>query len=127
VVSPPRNRWSRSPVEGVPGASEPGDKFGKTVASADFDRDGYADLAVGQPREAVRGFEVAGAVTVVYGSGRGLDTVRSTGITAPSGPGDAAYFGEALVAGDSNADGYPDLAVGAPSYALPDTVRPLGQ
>ena len=29
---------------GVPGGSETGDKFGRTVASADFDRDGYADL-----------------------------------------------------------------------------------
>jgi hypothetical protein len=111
---------------GVPGASETGDKFGKTLASADFDRDGYADLAVGQPRETIPGFGAAGAVTVVYGSARGLDTLRSTGITDPSGPGEAAFFGEALTTGDFNADGYPDLAVGAPSYSLPETLRPLG-
>ena len=38
---------------GVPGASETGDAFGSVVASADFDRDGFADLAVGQPEEGV--------------------------------------------------------------------------
>jgi hypothetical protein len=59
----------------VPGASEVGDKFGRTVASADFDRDGYADLAVGQPRETVGGVFAAGAVTVIYGSARGLHTL----------------------------------------------------
>src|SRR4051794_36889307 len=35
----------------VAGASEEGDHFGTAVASADFDRDGYADLAVGIPGE----------------------------------------------------------------------------
>jgi hypothetical protein len=110
---------------GVPGASEPGDKFGKTVVSADFDRDGYADLAVGQPRETVRGIFAAGAVTVVHGSATGLDTLRSMSITAPSGPEDSAYFGEALAAGDFNADGYPDLVVGAPSF-IRWPVTPIG-
>ena len=99
---------------GVPGASETGDKFGTSVASADFDRDGYADLAVGQPGEQVDDLERAGAVTVIHGSHRGLDTARSTGFAAPSGAVRDEHFGEALVAGDFNADGYPDLAVGAP-------------
>jgi FG-GAP repeat len=101
---------------GVPGASERGDRFGSSVTSADFDRDGYADLAVGQPGERIGTLDKAGAVTVVYGSSRGLDTTRSSGITAPSGPQESEYFGEAVVAGDFNADGYPDLAVGAPWY-----------
>jgi hypothetical protein len=100
---------------GVPGASEPVDEFGKSVASADFDRDGYADLAVGQPGERVGTLDLAGAVTVVYGSPRGLDTMRSVATTAPSGPEERAYFGQALAAGDFNADGYPDLAIGTPS------------
>src|SRR5215210_44211 len=101
---------------GVPGASQRGDKFGQSVASADFNRDGYADLAVGQPGESVGTREQAGAVTVVYGSSRGLDTTRSRGITALSSLREREYFGEALVAGDFNADGYPDLAVGAPAH-----------
>ena len=98
---------------GLPGASETGDEFGAAVTSADFDRDGFADLAIGQPGEG-GGLEGVGAVTVVYGSSRGLDTTRSAGFGAPSGPSAFASFGTALVAGDFNRDGFPDLAVGAP-------------
>ncbi|WP_458244647.1 integrin alpha [Streptomyces sp. MAI_2237] len=35
---------------GIPGSPEDDDQFGGTVASADLDRDGYADLIVGAPR-----------------------------------------------------------------------------
>ena len=45
---------------GVPGASEGKDRFGDAVASADFDRDGYADLAVGQPYEETATVEAEG-------------------------------------------------------------------
>jgi hypothetical protein len=102
---------------GVPGASETGDQFGAALTSADFDRDGFADLAIGQPgenRESGVPLERIGAVTVVYGSSRGLDTTRSAGFSAPSGPSADASFGTALVAGDFNRDDFPDLAVGAP-------------
>ena len=102
---------------GVPGASEKDDRFGSAVASADFDRDGYADLAVGQPGEADGTRESMGAVTLIYGSSRGLDTSRSRGIGPTSDTNDAPYgvaFGTALVAGDFNGDSFPDLAVGAP-------------
>jgi hypothetical protein len=34
---------------GVPGSSERDDQFGYAMTSADFNKDGYADLAVGQP------------------------------------------------------------------------------
>ena len=98
---------------GVPGASETRDQFGATVASADFDVDGYADLAIGQPGEAIGTLESAGAVTIVYGSSRGLDTTRSQGIS-PAGVEAFDRFGTALVAGDFDDDGFPDLAVGAP-------------
>jgi hypothetical protein len=111
---------------GVPGASEAGDKFGKTVVSADFDRDGYADLAVGQPGEdSASGLFAAGAVTVVHGSSRGLDTMRSTGFTTLTEPEQGAHFGEALAAGDFNGDSYPDLAIGAPSF-VQFPVKPTG-
>jgi len=99
---------------GLAGASETGDEFGAAVTSADFNRDGFADLAVGQPGEASGTSDRAGAVTVVYGSARGLDTARSAGFGAPSGVRANAAFGTALVAGDFNRDGFPDLAVGAP-------------
>ncbi|SDS53214.1 FG-GAP repeat-containing protein [Friedmanniella luteola] len=101
---------------GVPGTSEgdhpdvegAGDLFGAALASADFDRDGYADLAVGQPGEN----EGVGAVTVIYGSFRGPDTNRSRRVNPTSGSG---AFGAALVAGDFDRDQFPDLGIGAPS------------
>jgi FG-GAP repeat len=110
-----RERVVTQSSRGVRGASEPGDGFGTSVTSADFDRDGYADLAVGQPGEGL-GTALAGAgrVTVVYGSPHGLDTTRSTGFSAPSGVTANSQFGTAVVAGDLNRDGFPDLAVGAP-------------
>jgi hypothetical protein len=99
---------------GVPGASESEDAFGYAVASADFDRDGYADLAVGQPGENVTDADDhAGAVTVVYGSKTGLDTHRSAQLKLP----DSRRLGTALVAADFTGDGYPDLAVGSPGEA----------
>lgn len=34
---------------GIPGSLERDDQFGAALTSADFDRDGFADLAVGAP------------------------------------------------------------------------------
>lgn len=102
---------------GVPGASEPGDRFGSTMASGDFDRDGYADLAVGHPSESSTTVEHVGAVTVIYGSSRGLNTRRALRLPTPSNAAAETNFGAALAAGDFDRDGYVDLAVGAPGDA----------
>ncbi|GAA3565066.1 FG-GAP repeat protein [Microlunatus spumicola] len=97
----------------VSGSSEDGDHFGSAVASADFDGDGYADLAVGLPGEDFKGKQDAGAVTVLYGTSKGLSGSRSKQFSEPEGKYRYAGFGGALAAGDLNGDGYPDLAVGA--------------
>jgi hypothetical protein len=100
-------------TSGVPGASEDGDHFGAAIASGDFDRDGYADLAVGQPGEDGSKAKGSGAITVLYGSPDGPTGKGAARFAQPKEERDAA-FGSALATGDLNGDGYADLVVGAP-------------
>jgi hypothetical protein len=104
---------------GVPGAAEPDDGFGRTLAVGDFDRDGFADLAIGVLDEDVGSIADAGAVNVLYGTPGGLTgaggqifTQNSPGVGSAAEPGDS--FGFALAAGDFDHDGFADLAIGAP-------------
>jgi hypothetical protein len=88
---------------GVPGANENGDRFGEVRASADFNRDGYADLAVGNPGEN----DDRGAVNVLWGSATGLSGGTSIPNRDPNG---GNVFGHDLAVGDFNGDGKADLA-----------------
>lgn len=109
--------WSQNSA-GVAGAAERGDRFGKAFTSADFDRDGFADLAIGSPGESA-GAEGSGAVHVLYGSRRGLTAAGdqllqqgANGLVNARQQFDA--FGVSLAAGDFTGDGFSDLAVGVP-------------
>ena len=93
-----------------------GDNFGAALASGDFDRDGYADLAIGVPSDRVGHDRVhAGAVNVLYGSKSGLtatgDQLWSLG-EPPWGAVRNDGFGGVLASGDFDGDGYWDLAIG---------------
>jgi hypothetical protein len=108
---------------GVPGGSEIGDMFGYSLAAGDFNGDGYADLAIGSPGEAIGDIPAAGSVRILYGSGSGLTATGANdfhqdiaGIPDESEPDDE--FGVALAAGDFDNDSYDDLAVGAPGEGL---------
>jgi hypothetical protein len=59
----------------VGGAAEGIDRFGASLAAADFDHDGFADLAAGAPFETLGSIREAGAVSVLYGWGGGLTRV----------------------------------------------------
>ncbi|WP_316744445.1 FG-GAP repeat protein [Streptomyces sp. MK7] len=104
---------------GVPGDPETDDSFGQSVASCDFDNNGYADLAVSSPLEAIGTTEGAGMLTVHYGSSGGIynSTTESFDEDTANYPGTVAkdeIFAYSLATGDVNGDGYCDLAVGQP-------------
>ena len=84
---------------------------------ADFNNDGFADLAVGVAGENLGATGNAGAVNILYGTASGLTgtgsrlfTQDSPGVPGGSEPGDG--FGDALAVGDFDGDGFADLAVG---------------
>jgi len=98
----------------------------RPAAPSDFNGDGYADLAIGAPAEAIGGTgRGAGGVNVLYGSALGLTAAGdqtwsqdSPGIKGKSEghamPGCCDRFGTSTVSGDLNGDGYADLAITSP-------------
>jgi FG-GAP repeat len=58
----------------VAGVVEAFDRFGWALAAADFNNNGFADLAAAAPEETVGTLPAAGAVSVLYGTGGGLTT-----------------------------------------------------
>jgi hypothetical protein len=85
--------------------------FGLALAAADFDDDGYVDLAVGTPGTPFQRAEYEpGSVHIVPGGARGLDAGAARAIAAPD---DTSGFGSRLAAGDLDRDGNVDLVVGA--------------
>ena len=106
-------RWTQGD-DGIIGGSERNDQFGFDVAGADFNRDGFADLAIGTPGEN----NDQGAVHVIFGGVGGL--IRGgnqrwrQGDDLIGGRENNDDFGAAVAVGDFDGDGFYDLAIGSP-------------
>jgi hypothetical protein len=106
---------------GVPSTAAKRNFWGRTVATGDFNGDGFDDIAVGS-QQTIGTAARAGTVTILYGGPSGINgpgspaaqlfTAASIGLTKYSTS--LAYFGGAFAVGDFNSDGTDDLAVGIP-------------
>lgn len=103
--------WNEEDIGFIIGQSN---LFGFSLATGDFNSDGYDDLAAGAHNE--------GVVSIIYGSSNGLSTTsavppqqwhqNSPGVDGTREQRD--NLGWALAVRDFNNDGYDDLAVGVP-------------
>ena len=104
----------------IVGVAEAGDQFASSLASGDFNGDGYDDLAVGVAGEDWGTVTDSGSVNLMYGSVLGITAMGDNQLTQNDliGGGVAEAFdgfGTTLAVGDFNLDGYDDLVVGSPN------------
>jgi hypothetical protein len=103
---------------GIADRAEEGDAFSWWLSSADFNGDGFSDLAAGAGAEHVNEVADAGAVHVIYGSahgltGRGDDFFTQNSVGISDKVEEADCFGCTTGGGDLNGDGFDDLLIGA--------------
>jgi hypothetical protein len=112
------DHWVWQEGEGIPGAEEPSDGWGRALAAGDFRGDGADDLVIGASWESVGSDDFAGAIAVLQGTpGVGLAANASL-YTQDDLSGQMAredeLFGAAFAVGDFDGNGVEDLAIGTP-------------
>ena len=107
----PARIWHQD-VSGMADETEQAEFFGYALAAADFDNDGYADLAIGVPGDRTLGVDI-GAVHLMFGTSIGLTAANDELLYDPDNPEADDSFGWTLSAGDYDGNGLVDLAVGA--------------
>ncbi|MCP5113119.1 MAG: hypothetical protein GY953_20000 [bacterium] len=103
--------WSQS--NNVTGDAEVVAILGAAMTSADFDGDGYDDLAISAPFAMVGGVNQAGAVHEIPGSKLGL-VAAGQQVWERGGPDVSHQLGTTLSTGDFNNDGFDDVVFGMP-------------
>lgn len=118
--SPDNQQWNQN-SPGVAGDSEQDDRFGASLNAADYNNDGFIDLAIGVLGESLGSATEAGSINVLYGSSDGLQAEspndqgihqNTSGVLDNAESGD--MFASTLSSGDFNNDGKSDLVVGVP-------------
>ncbi|MFI1359285.1 S1 family peptidase [Streptomyces sp. NPDC020898] len=114
-------------LDWIPGAAEPSDWFGESLATVDYDEDGCTDLVVGTPADDIGTVADAGMADILHGAPGGLGTGAKknthfeqgsgTGgiLASPSETGDR--MGDAIAAGTA-ATGEPFVVIGVPGEAV---------
>ena len=103
-------------IPNLPGSGGPpaaGDEFGTSLAAGDFNGDGKVDLAIGAPERN----NAAGMVFIARSTNGALATLAfftQSALVGAGGSESGDRFGFALAAGDFNANGFTDLAIGVP-------------
>lgn len=110
------NQYWTQDSPGIKETADGGDRFGSSLATGDFNGDGFDDLAIGIPFEDVGATPIvnAGAVEVLYGGPTGLQPTGNQFLVQSGDVEANDRFGSAVAGDDMFGESEADLAVGAP-------------